>query len=73
VGRRLELSAGSRANPLRRRIGCDELRVLLLEVDELAVEAIVLFVRDGRLVEVVIEVIVLAKLCGEIRMTRAAF
>jgi hypothetical protein len=63
----LEGGAQAAAHAQRRRIGRAEVRVLFLERLELAEELVILRVRDGRLVEHVVAVVVLADRGGQLR------
>jgi hypothetical protein len=62
----LEPIARRRADTLRRRIGCDELRMLALELDELVVDAVVLRVANRRVVEDVVLVRPLRQLVAQL-------
>ena len=53
------------SHPLGRRVGTDDLRVFRFQVDELAVEAVVLGVTDRGFVQDVIRVIVGADVLAE--------
>ena len=57
-------------HPLRRRVGGDEAGVLLLQRHQLAHEGVVLVVRDLRIVEDVVAVVVAADPFSKIPMTR---
>ena len=62
---RLELLEGHGADPLRRRVGARELRMLGFQLLETAEEGVVLGVRDERVVEHVVAVIVVLDLAAE--------
>ncbi len=53
------------AHPLRRRIGRDQMRVFCLKGLEFVEQAVVLGIRDARLVQNVIAVVVLIQLCTQ--------
>jgi hypothetical protein len=62
---RLESAARLGSDALRRRIRCDEFRVLRLELLELTYETVVLGVRDLDVVERVISIVVVSDLVAQ--------
>src|SRR5690349_16028336 len=66
---RLKLFERRSAHPLRWRIRRRQLRMLLLDVEQLMIEPVVIAIADGRLREHVISVIVPADFIGEFGVT----
>jgi hypothetical protein len=66
VAHLLEALRRCRPDPLRRRVGCDQVRVLLLERAQLVEEPVVLGVRDLWVVEHVIAVVVVVDVAAQL-------